>query len=345
MDLFFFFSQSTNSHLSGHHVAIPPNFGGPQKYNTSFQSSSQPVTSKSVSQNATADRDSSAGPGSSSGDSDRKEVSQFEQVLNQTKETHRSNEQINHSIEESAISNIPIQHPTKVALEEDIFKGSPDSFFGVESVENVAQRILELSEKKNRESSSEIEPGKLIGLVFEKGSKTEESKSVTDTSSDINSSPIGDPVPLHHKISGSLNHDTEVSSSVDDANYESKFKMWPTAKDHATIPRTDSSDMLEDYPIERAVRKSICEDDYENMNAESSTFKTYAMTHQKEDGKESVVELNSSPERCSVEAMAAGKEENSTDVDKQNDSFNDSLATFSLAKNKSVPVIENNVNS
>ena len=221
-------------------------------------------------------------------------------------------------------------------MEEDIFKGSPDSFFGVESVENVAQRILELSEKKSRESSSEIEPGKLIGLVFEKGSKTEESKSVTDTSSDLNSSPIGDPVPLHHKISGSLNHDTEVSSSVDDANYESKFKMWPTAKDHATIPRTDSSDMLEDYPIERAVRKSVCEDDYENINAESSTFKTYAMTHQKEDGEE----LNSS-----VEAMAGGKEENSTDVDKHSDSFNDFFATFSLANNKSVPVIENNVDS
>ena len=343
--LVFFFSQSTNSLLSGHHVAIPPNFGGPQKYNTSFQSASQPVKSKNVSQHGTTDRDSSVGPSSSSGDSDRKEVSQFEQVLNQTKETHRNTEQINRSIEESAISNIPIQHPTKVALEEDIFKGSPDSFFGVESVENVAQRILELSEKKNRESTSEIEPGKLIGLVFEKGSKTEESKSATDTSSDLNSSPIGDPVPLNHKISGSLNHDTEVSSSVDEANYESKFKMWPTAKDHAAIPRTDSSDMLEDFPIERAVRKSVCEDDYENMNAESSTFKTYAMTHQKEDGEESMVQLNSSPQRCSVEEVVAEKKENSADVDKQNDSFNDSLATFSLANNKSVSVIENNVDS
>ena len=326
------FSQSTNSLLSGHHVSIPPNLGGPQKYTSSFQSStSQPVKNRTVSQATTTDKDSSAGPGSSSGDSSRKEGSQFEQILNQSKEVHRNNDQINHSIEESAVSNsIPIQHPAKATLEEDLFKGSPDSFFGVESVENVAQRILELSESKSRESkSSELAPGKLIGLVFEKGSATEESKSTTDTSSNLNSSPIGDPVPLNHKISGSLTHDTDVSSSVDDANYESKFKMWPSAKDHAAIPRTDSSDMLEDYPIERAVRKSVCEDDFDNVNEESSTFKTYAMTQPKAES--------------SVEATK--NNETSTNVDKQSDSYSDSLATFSLANKTSASVIENNMKS
>ena len=327
--------------MSGHHISIPPNFGGPQKYNTSFQSTSYPVKNKSNSQQPAADKDSVTGRSSSSGDSDRKGNSQYEQILSQTKEVQQHNEQVivNHSIEESSNTNIPIKQSVKLTLEEDLFRGSPDSFFGVESVENVAQKILELTESKSKKSGSETDPGKLVGLVFEKGSRAEESNSVTDSASHRNSTHIGDPVPLNHKIAGSLNHDTEVPSSVDDSsemNYESNFKIWPSAKDHATIPRTDSSDLLEDYPIERAVRKSVCDDDYEGItDCNSSTFKTCAMTQQRDDCSESLVEANSTPQRCSVEAV---RTENSEEP------IQDSMATFSLAKS-SVPVIENQAES
>ena len=140
----------------------------------------------------------------------------------------------------------------------------------------------------------------------------------------------------------------EVSSSVDESserNYESNFKMWPNAKDHARIPRTDSSDLLEDYPIERAVRKSVCDEDFDYVSDDnSSTFKTCAMTQQRDECGDTVIEVNPTPQRCSLEAVTTTNSDESVSIDRQKESYNDSMATFSLAKT-SVPVIENQAES
>lgn len=350
------FSQNTNSMLTGHHDTIPPNLGGPQNAYTSFQPG-KPI-SKTAARQPITGRDSDAAAAtsgsssSSGGESGKKNRSDFEQILSQTKELQHQQQQqqqqdqqdvvINHSIEETnpTSGRIAIQRPFKVTLDDELFKGSPDSFFGVESVENVTQRIIELNESRTRgESGASVDPGKLMGLVWEKSSSSKpgESRSTSDGVSDLkpasaaDSSPIGDPVPLNHKMSGSVSHQDPQGASPEESggtNYESRFKMWPTARDHAGIPRTDSSDLLDDYPIERAVRKSVCEDGNDASDGEDSAANTAC-------GRAN--DATSPLKRCALEA--------DDKASKKDDAYYDSLATFSLARNSPVTVIESKTDS
>ncbi len=338
LTLLLFCSQNANSLLSGHHDSIPPNLGGPQKFSSSFASSSQNVQRDSTKQHKGTEASNSADGRSSSEDSSCKKQSKAAEVSSQAQDSNQSNSNtvVNHSIEESTVGvhTIPFQNPSKVTLDDELFKGSPDSFFGVDSVENVAQRILEMNESRSR-TSSDMDPGRLVELVFEKDSQTDKSKGTSESASDLkigsssrDASPIGDPVPLNHKMTGTSVNDTPVPS-VDESsetNYASKFGMWP-ATDHATIPRTDSSDLLDDFPIEKAVRKSLCEEDDETCGhgSESKSFKTSGMLGQH------------IPDVESTDADAESRPTEGT----RDSSLYDSLATFSLTKNSSEAVIEN----
>ncbi len=344
--------------------SIPPNLGGPSPYQgtTTFQSQPQPIKTVETSQpqpipkkDTFQNRKQESSPVQISQEQS-KENNEFEHLLSEAKEKQT----VNHSIEETGDQHeskrgIPIQHPSKKAIEEEqdeLFKSSPDSFFGVDSVENVAQRILELGDStRSREPSIDKDPGRLLDnnrlldsrciarefqrLENQGAFPTEGDSKVFATVSSLN-----DPVPLKHKMMGAEGHDIEnlPAGESPEASYGSRFKMWPSNRESdlgGGMQRTDSSDLLEDARVENAVN-ALCEDLSHpvSLTSELSTntsnpvnnLNQSALSIERRGSGSSQTDVT---QRCSVEATKKSTESDSQDS---------SLATFVLPRNNGISV-------
>ncbi len=352
--------------------SIPPNLGGPSPYQgtTTFQSQPQPIKRSETSQPQpipTKDTFQNIKRDLSPITQEQvKQNNEFEHLLSEAKEQQTVKLPVmeNHSIEETGDQHqskrgIPIQHPSKKALEEEqdeLFKSSPDSFFGVDSVENVAQRILELGDNtRSREPSIDKDPGRLLDnnrlLDSRRIARELENQGAFTTESDSKvfstDSSLNDPVPLKHKMVGAEGHDIESlpAGESPEVGYGSRFKMWPSSRDSdlgGGMQRTDSSDLLEDARVENAVN-ALCEDLAHPVSLTSelssnasipvNNINQSALSIERRGSSSSQTDVT---QRCSVEAAKKSTESDSQDS---------SLATFVLPRNSGVSVIPDESNA